>query len=235
MDQRRSALKFYSHPLFWVGSSLIGMVIGTVISAYIFFSLDISHRATEPAQAIIEPSVDVEVNPVESEEQKEVVEPKQAAKTPETEQERLFEKAEVIAVVDGDTIDVLIDGVQHRVHYILIDIPENEPALHRLTTAAKEFNQYMVEGKTVLMHGDVYDTDENGDLLRYVYVGENMVLVNMLLIDHGFARIDENSINTGFRAQLQAVQEEAQKAKRGIWYNYTKPSSKTLPKDGSTI
>lgn len=37
-----------------------------------------------------------------------------------------FTEAQVINVVDGDTIDVLIEGVEYRVRYILVDTPETK-------------------------------------------------------------------------------------------------------------
>ena len=82
------------------------------------------------------------------------------------------------------------------------------------------------------MQADAVDTDENGDLLRYVFVGEDLLMVNLLLINHGFARVDEDSPNAGYRAQLEAMERQAQELKRGIWYNYKAPD-KTLSQDGT--
>jgi endonuclease YncB( thermonuclease family) len=85
-------------------------------------------------------------------------------------------------VIDGDTIDVLIDGQTFRVRYIGINTPERDETCF---TAATEANAAYVEGQTVRLVKDSSETDRFGRLLRYVYVGE--VLVNAELVAGGWA------------------------------------------------
>lgn len=88
----------------------------------------------------------------------------------------------VTNVVDGDTIDVEIDGVEYRVRYVGINTPERDEVCYSDATAA---NAALVDGQTVRLVADTSDTDRYGRLLRYVYVGD--VFVNRRLVAEGYA------------------------------------------------
>ena len=90
--------------------------------------------------------------------------------------------AQVTHIVDGDTIDVRINGATFRVRYIGINTPEmTEPC----GPSAKDANALLVAGKTVRLVKDVSETDRFGRLLRYVYVDN--LFVNGELVLHGWA------------------------------------------------
>ena len=92
------------------------------------------------------------------------------------------ETAVVTEIIDGDTINVLIDGRSYRVRYIGIDTPERDEACY---TDATDANAAWVEGQTVRLVQDVSNTDRFDRLLRYVYVDD--VLVNAELVAGGWA------------------------------------------------
>jgi len=92
------------------------------------------------------------------------------------------ETAVVTDIIDGDTINVLIDGRSYRVRYIGIDTPERDEACYSEATQA---NAAFVEGETVRLVQDTNNTDRYDRLLRYVYVDE--VLVNAELVAGGWA------------------------------------------------
>ena len=92
------------------------------------------------------------------------------------------ESGTVANIVDGDTIDVLIDGQEFRLRYIGMDTPERGELGFAEATAA---NVALVSGKTVILEKDISDTDRFGRLLRYVYVDGEMV--NMTLVEEGYA------------------------------------------------
>ncbi|MBK7896702.1 MAG: thermonuclease family protein [Anaerolineaceae bacterium] len=92
------------------------------------------------------------------------------------------ETAVVTEVIDGDTINVLLNGRSSRVRYIGIDTPERDEACFADATAA---NTAWVEGQTVRLVQDVSNTDRFDRLLRYVYVDD--VLVNAELVAGGWA------------------------------------------------
>ncbi|MGB7339144.1 MAG: thermonuclease family protein [Phototrophicaceae bacterium] len=88
----------------------------------------------------------------------------------------------VVNVVDGDTIDVLIDGIQYRVRYVGINTPERDEVCYTDATAA---NALLVSGQTVRLEVDTSETDRYGRLLRYIYVGNTFV--NEILVADGYA------------------------------------------------
>lgn len=90
--------------------------------------------------------------------------------------------AVVTRVIDGDTIDVRLNGEIVRVRYIGVNTPErDEPCF----SSATEANRALVEGQPVVLTRDQSDTDRYGRLLRFVYVGD--VFVNATLAARGFA------------------------------------------------
>jgi micrococcal nuclease len=124
-------------------------------------------------------------------------------------------KARVTAVVDGDTISVLISGFyERRVRYIGIDAPEmRRDCFAPEATAA---NRQLVLGKDVALERDVSDTDRFGRLLRYVYLptGE---MVNELLVRGGYAVARHYPPDTKYRARFEAAERQAQQANAGLW------------------
>jgi endonuclease YncB( thermonuclease family) len=90
--------------------------------------------------------------------------------------------ATVTRIIDGDTIDVEIDGQVYRVRYIGMNTPERgEPCFEESTEA----NRRLVAGRQVRLERDVSETDRFDRLLRYVYVDE--VFVNAMLVEQGWA------------------------------------------------
>jgi micrococcal nuclease len=86
-------------------------------------------------------------------------------------------EAQVTNVVDGDTIDVLIDGQEFRVRYIGVDTPETvHPTLGEQPygSEASDYNKSLVENQTVFLEKDVSETDQYGRLLRYVWLDEEI-------------------------------------------------------------
>lgn len=91
-------------------------------------------------------------------------------------------QGQVVNVIDGDTIDVSIDGAVFRVRYIGVNTPERDEPCYAEATAA---NRALVEDRTVMLVQDISDTDQYGRLLRYVYVGGTFV--ESSLVQNGFA------------------------------------------------
>lgn len=128
------------------------------------------------------------------------------------------ESAEVLRVVDGDTIEVLIDGSEEDIRYIGVDTPESvapgQP-VECFGEQASDFNAELVEGETVTLVFDAELRDRYGRLLAYVYVGD--LLVNAELVAEGFARTLEIEPNTSKAARLARLEQRAGSAGRGLW------------------
>jgi len=142
-------------------------------------------------------------------------------------------KARVIAVVDGDTISVLISGFyERRVRYIGIDAPEmRRDCFAPEATAA---NRQLVLGKDVALERDVSDTDRFGRLLRYVYLptGE---MVNELLVRGGYAVARNYPPDTKYRARFEAAERQAQQANAGLWGACRPRPTQAIPSPSPTF
>ncbi len=82
--------------------------------------------------------------------------------------------AKVVRVVDGDTIEVSIDGSDEDVRYIGIDTPETvkpDTPVQCYGPQASAEDHRLVEGRTVRLVFDRERRDVYGRLLAYVYVG----------------------------------------------------------------
>jgi micrococcal nuclease len=127
-------------------------------------------------------------------------------------------RAEVLRVVDGDTIEVSLAGTEEDVRYIGVDTPESvtpgEP-VECFGRRASEFNADLVEGRTVRLAFDRELRDDYGRLLAYVHVGE--VFVNAELVERGYARTLQISPNTARAGLLGRLEREAGRAGRGLW------------------
>jgi len=124
---------------------------------------------------------------------------------------------EVLRVVDGDTIEVDVDGRTEDVRLIGVDTPETvkpgEP-VQCFGPQASEFTKRVLEGETVRLEFDRELRDVYDRLLAYVHVGE--LFVNAELIDGGFARTLEIEPNTSRAAELARIQQAAGAAGRGL-------------------
>ena len=117
----------------------------------------------------------------------------------------------VSRVVDGDTV-VLSTG--QRVRYIGVDTPEMDP-VEPFGREAAEANRQLVEGKAVRLEKDVSETDRYGRLLRYVWVDDTMV--NLELVRRGLAEAKAYPPDTRYQLLLEAAEAEAKLAGRGMW------------------
>ncbi|MBN2472542.1 MAG: thermonuclease family protein [Anaerolineae bacterium] len=120
------------------------------------------------------------------------------------------EQAAVLNVIDGDTIDVRLNGERLRVRYIGVNTPERDEPCYADATNA---NAALVEGRTVTLVKDVSETDPYGRLLRYIYV--NGVFVNEALVREGWAERVYYPPDTAYADHFQRLENEARAAGRG--------------------
>lgn len=132
--------------------------------------------------------------------------------TPQSEQYR------VTRVIDGDTIVVLIDGVEKTVRYIGIDTPETvhptKPAgCFGVEASAK--NKELLSSGYVRLVKDISETDKYGRLLRYVYVGDTFV--NLALVEGGYANASTYPPDVAHTELFLTAEDAARSAQRGLW------------------
>jgi len=128
--------------------------------------------------------------------------------------------ATVASVTDGDTIRVLIDGVNYPVRYIGIDTPEVHNGLEWMGQEASQANAELVAGGQVILEKDVSETDQYGRLLRYVWVddGDGLLLVNLELLRRGVAQITTYPPDVKYADSIYLdAQRRARDAGIGLW------------------
>ncbi|HXH20766.1 MAG TPA: thermonuclease family protein [Dehalococcoidia bacterium] len=122
-----------------------------------------------------------------------------------------LEKATVYDVIDGDTIDVLIDRRLERVRYFGVDTPEVGADCYR---DAVERNRRLT-GRTVYLLPDARERDRFGRLLRYVFK-EDGTSVDATLVAEGMGLAWRE--DGRYRDQIVGLEQEARAAGRGcLW------------------
>ncbi len=130
-----------------------------------------------------------------------------------------LEYAEVIKVIDGDTIQIS-DG--EKVRYIGIDTPElngqkygriEKPECYAREALLK--NHEFVYGKTVGLQRDKTDRDKYGRLLRYVYIDD--VRINDELVRSGHAKAFIFGDDRKYAEEIIAAEAEAKEGTVGMW------------------
>nr|WP_289036864.1 thermonuclease family protein [uncultured Allobacillus sp.] len=127
--------------------------------------------------------------------------------------------ATVTRIVDGDTIEINLNGTIESVRLLLVDTPETvHPSLpvQKFGPEASSFAKKTLSGKKVQVEYDGPKRDKYGRLLAYLWVdGKNF---NEMLLREGLARFayvydpPYTHMSSFTKAQSEAVN-----AKRGIW------------------
>jgi micrococcal nuclease len=124
----------------------------------------------------------------------------------------------VSRVIDGDTVEVRIGGVEDEVRYIGIDTPETvKPGapVQCFGPQASAVNHRLVEGRPARLIFDRERRDVYGRLLAYVYVGGRFV--NAYLVRHGYARTLTIPPNTAHAGLFDRLAQVAGRGGLGLW------------------
>jgi micrococcal nuclease len=128
------------------------------------------------------------------------------------------EPAIVTRVIDGDTIEVDLDGEILDVRLIGIDMPEtvdpSEP-VGCYGPAGSHFTTKMLEGQEVGIEFDVERLDRYGRTLAYLWLGDE--LFNEVLVSRGFAQVGTYPPNVKYVDVFVKAQREARSLGRGLW------------------
>lgn len=121
----------------------------------------------------------------------------------------------VARVVDGDTIE--IEGGE-RVRYIGMNTPETVDPRRPVQCFGKEAsnkNKELVEGNNVHLEKDISERDQYGRLLRYVFLGDQFI--NLEMVKQGYAYADTFPPDVKYQEEFLTAQRAARAAKRGLW------------------
>lgn len=127
----------------------------------------------------------------------------------------------VSRVIDGDTIDVTIDGTKQRIRLIGINSPELGDSRTPVQCFAREAEQkadQVLSGKKVSIEADITqgDKDKYNRLLRYVFL-EDGTDFNKMMIAEGYAH--EYTYNTpyNYQKEYKQAETEARNGNKGLW------------------
>ncbi|MRX72270.1 nuclease [Bacillus lacus] len=127
--------------------------------------------------------------------------------------------AEVVRVVDGDTVQVSINGRKETVRLLLIDTPETvhpSKPVEPFGPEASSFAKKHLEGKSIGLELDASERDKYGRLLAYVHVEGKMF--NEMILEEGLARVAYVfAPNTRHVDRFYEIQKAAQKREAGLW------------------
>lgn len=121
----------------------------------------------------------------------------------------------VVRVIDGDTIELASGEI---VRYIGIDTPESVHPSKPVECFAKQAslkNEELVLGEVVSLEKDFSDKDRFGRLLRYVYVGDKFI--NLELVSLGYAHSVSFPPDVKHQELLDKAEQMAMDRGEGLW------------------
>lgn len=123
-------------------------------------------------------------------------------------------------VVDGDTIEVQIDGEYEIVRLLGVDSPEVNSSYTKEECYGPEASAYLKEllkNQSVYLSGDKQNNnrDKYNRLLRYVFMQDG-TFVEEALLKNGYA-YNYDYFPSRFKEQFNKWEEEAQQRGLGLW------------------
>lgn len=129
--------------------------------------------------------------------------------------------AVVVDVVDGDTVEVRVDGRVEAVRLLGIDTPETVDPHRPVGCFGPEASARTAEllpvGTAVSLERDVEGRDHFGRLLAYVFRAGDGTFVNEALVAEGYAEVLVIDPNRAYADRLRAAEAAARAAGAGLW------------------
>ena len=119
-------------------------------------------------------------------------------------------EAKVVRVIDGVTIEVEHEGERFLVRYLGVSIPASADLAE-----ASEFNQFIAQGKTVVLSSEDAGVDFDGAHLRYVFIDGEMV--NLKLLNGGWGEVAQFPASFEKFEEFFKAESLARTDGRGIW------------------
>lgn len=122
-------------------------------------------------------------------------------------------------IVDGGTVDVVLEsGMPARVRYSAIEVPRlgsGDAPGECFSAEAAQRNRELIGDQPLWLESDAALTDADGNLLRYIWIGE--VQVNAQLVAEGYARVAAASPDTRYAERLRQLEAAARENALGLW------------------
>ena len=131
--------------------------------------------------------------------------------------------ATVEFVIDGDTVDVLVDGKEERIRLTGIDTPEKArrdtgaPAQCFGDEATAFTESLLPVGTPVRLERDIVGRDDYGRILAYVYRASDGIFVNYEIVRQGYAQPLTIPPNVTFSELMVQAARDAEAVNAGLW------------------
>lgn len=145
---------------------------------------------------------------------------------------KLYQKASVESIIDGDTIEVKIGDDVYKLRLIGINTPEiNHPdkGVEFFGKEASEFTKEILENKEIYLEKDLSEVDKYQRILRYVWLNlpknpekpsfEELrdQSLNGILVRDGYANAVTVPPDVKYAEWLAKIEKEAQANNMGLW------------------
>ncbi len=131
------------------------------------------------------------------------------------------DQAEVVSVVDGDTVELDFGGRRERVRLLGVDAPESVhpsvPVQCFGPEASAELARLLPTGSRVRVERDLEARDRYDRLLLYLFRADDGLFVNRWLLDRGLADTSFYEPNTSRAPELRRARSGARAEAVGLW------------------
>lgn len=134
----------------------------------------------------------------------------------------MTEESQVTDVIDGDTIDIFLDGKEVRVRLLGVDTPETVRPGSPVECFGKESSKFTEEsllGEIVSIETDPTQSeyDRYGRLLAYVFLKGESISFNQKLLSEGYATLYRSRIPIELQDQFEEAERLARDNDKGLW------------------
>ena len=127
----------------------------------------------------------------------------------------------ILKVVDGDTVDISIDGQTERVRLIGVNTPETKHPTKPIECFGPEASAYMTQllpkGTILRIERDIEARDRYGRMLLYLYRDSDNLFINLDLVTRGYGTPMSIEPNTFHRTDFVRAAALAEVANVGLW------------------
>lgn len=129
--------------------------------------------------------------------------------------------ARVVHIIDGDTVVLDIGGRQETTRLLGIDTPETNHPTRPVecfgAEATTRLHELVPAGSVVRVERDVEARDHYDRLLLYLYLPTDDRLVNLVMVQEGYAVALHVAPNAAHRQTIARAESQARSAGVGLW------------------
>jgi micrococcal nuclease len=127
----------------------------------------------------------------------------------------------ILKVIDGDTVDIDINGNTERVRLIGVNTPETKHPTKPIECFGPEASAYLTQllpkGTHVRIERDIEARDRYGRMLLYLYRESDNLFINLDLVSHGYGTPMSIEPNTFHRNDFVHAAALAETTNVGLW------------------